>query len=79
MTLDTSAGHNPQFQRSLEDHFKGILMSRLRVGYGDRPVRDLVDNLLAKYGAMMRGEDLKDELFPYFPHEFKASLPDGVV
>ena len=71
MTLYTSAGHNPQLQRSLKDHFKGILMSRLRVGFGDS-WEELINELLAKYGAMVRGEDHKGEIFPYFPTEFRV-------
>ena len=83
MKLDTSVGHYPEFKEEVDEHFKGILMSKLRVGYDDKPVRDLIVGLLVKYGAMMRGEDYKDDILLYCPHEFSVvngmprSVPTG--
>ena len=57
MKFVTSVGHDPQVKRSIEEHFKGLLMSLLRVGDGDMAVIQLRDELIVKYGAMLRGED----------------------
>ena len=75
MTFDNSVGLSLDFQKSLEEHFRGLLMSGLGVRFDDEP--DLFPELLVKYGAMVRGEDFKDEIFPYFPLQFEAWLPDG--
>ena len=70
VTFDNSVGANLELQRSIEDHFRGILMSGLSVEFDDDP--DLFNDLMLKYGRMVRGEDRKDEIFSYFPLEFKV-------
>ena len=70
MTFDNSVGADLELKRSFEDHFRGLLMSGLSVEFDDEP--DLFIDLMLEYGRMVRGEDRKDEIFSYFPLEFKV-------
>ena len=62
MKFVTSVGHDPQVKRRIEEHFKGLLMSVLRVGDGGQAVLELNQELRVKYGAMLRGEDHRADL-----------------
>ena len=62
MKFVTSVGHDPQLKKKIEEHFKGLLMSLLRVGDGANAVLELHQDLRVKYGAMLRGEDHRADL-----------------
>ena len=74
ITFVISPGNNVDMERSIDDHFKGLFMSLLGVGPGGAgPVIDLIHELFVKYGEMLRGEDRRDEIFPYYPFENNAN------